>query len=357
MAKITAYEVSGAVDYSKIIKEFGVKQLETGPDFYMFRRRIAFAHRDFDLFFSRLAGPSAIVCGRGPSENVHLGHLVPYLLVKYFHDKYNTKVYIPFSDDEKYFARKLELEQVEKYALENALDILALGFSPEKTKIVLDFKHIGHYYKYAALFAKRTTFSTVKGIFGFSESTNIGLIFYPALQTTHIMLPFLEEKIENILVIVGIDQDPYMRLVRDLAAELSMPKPASLYVKYLPPLTGLEGKMSASNPSSAIYLTDNEETVKRKLKNAVTGGAKSLEEQKKYGGNPEKCTVYFYFYFLCPDDSRIEKIYQECRTGERTCKECKEELAEFLLQFLSEHRQRKEEIKERLKEYFLYKES
>jgi tryptophanyl-tRNA synthetase len=360
--RITAYEVSGRVDYERIIEEFGVKKLESeiitklkNPSF-LFTRGIAFAHRDFDKFVDKLLSGerSAIVCGRGPSENVHLGHLVPFRLVKYFHDTYeNVRVYIPISDDEKFYAKKLRLEDAKRYAIENVLDILALGFDPKRTKVILDTRDLGRFYEHVARIAKKITFNTVKGIFGFNESTNVGLIFYPAIQTVHILLPYLMEQIENILVIIGIDQDPYMRLVRDIADELGYPKPASLYVKYIPPLTGLEGKMSASDPKSAIFLSDSEEDVRRKLLAAVTGGAKTIEEQRRHGGKPEQCPVFHYYLFLIDDDRLVEQVYQDCRAGRRFCKQCKLELFEKLVAMLKEHRAKKEEVRKRLEEYLI----
>ena len=361
-SKITAYEVKGKINYDRLIEDFGVKKLN--PDIikklkdpsFLFTRGIAFAHRDFDRFVDNLlAGkPSAIVCGRGPSENVHLGHLIPFKLAKYFHDNYeNIKIYIPISDDEKFFARKLSLEDAKKYAIENALDILALGFEPGKTKVIIDTRDLGKFYEHVAKIAKKITFNMVKGIFGFNESTNVGLLFYPAIQTVHILLPYFLEGIENILVIVGIDQDPYMRLVRDLAEELGYPKPASLYVKYLPPLTGLEGKMSASDPGSAIFLTDDAATVKRKLLAAVTGGARSLEEQRKYGGNPLRCPVFYYYLFLVEDDEFIQRVHDECRSGKRFCKTCKLELFDYLVKALEQHRARREKVRSKLEDYLL----
>ena len=355
MNKIDPYNVQGALDYDKLIKEFGVKRLDQGtlsklrgnvPKYI--KRGFAYAHRDFDKFISRLESgePSAIVSGRGPSSHMHIGHLVPLFFLKYFQEEYGCTIYIPISDDEKYYAKDITIDQVIAYAKENLLDIMAVGFDPKKTKVIMDFISIGKFYKYVAMIAKKITFNTVKGLMGFDESTNVGLLFYPAIQSAHILYPNFFDNISNILVPIGIDQDPYMRVVRDYAESLGFEKPCSIYTKYLPPLTGIEGKMSASDPNTCIYLTDDEETVKKKIKRAVTGGRKTLEDQRKYGGSPERCVVYHYLLAMFAEDDEINEIYQGCVEGQRLCGQCKELLIERILKFLTEHAEKREKYKD-----------
>jgi len=79
------------------------------------------------------------------------------------------------------FQEDLTLEDTEKGTHEDMLDIIALGFKPEKTNFLVDTKHAGLMYKEACKVAKKITFSTVKASFGFTNETNIGSIFYTAL--------------------------------------------------------------------------------------------------------------------------------------------------------------------------------
>jgi tryptophanyl-tRNA synthetase len=130
--------------------------------------------------------------------------------------------------------------------------------------------------------------------------------------------------------------------------------PASLYHRFMTGLTG--GKMSSSKPDSHIALTEDPEEAAKKVMRAVTGGRQSLAEQKKLGGEPEKCTVYELMLFhLSEDESELSEIFEECKSGERMCGTCKKEAAERIKAFLTEHQQEREIARERLPEYGIEK--
>ena len=88
--KVTPWEVSGEVNYEKLVKEFGTslisekmkKKFEKSHP--LLRRGIYFSHRDFDKWLDAhdKGKKVSVVTGRGPSERMHLGHLVPFLLAK-----------------------------------------------------------------------------------------------------------------------------------------------------------------------------------------------------------------------------------------------------------------------------------
>ena len=61
----------------------------------------------------------------------------------------------------------------------NIKDILAFGFDPEKTFIFSDVEYIKTLYPNILKVQKATTFNQIKGIFGFSESDNIGKFAFP----------------------------------------------------------------------------------------------------------------------------------------------------------------------------------
>jgi tryptophanyl-tRNA synthetase len=128
--------------------------------------------------------------------------------------------------------------------------------------------------------------------------------------------------------------------------------PASLYHRFMTGLTG--GKMSSSRPESHIALTEDPEEARKKVMKAVTGGRQSLVEQKKLGGEPDKCTVYELMLFhLSEDESELSEIFDGCKSGERVCGTCKKEAAERIKAFLTEHQREREAARERLPEYGL----
>ena len=128
--------------------------------------------------------------------------------------------------------------------------------------------------------------------------------------------------------------------------------PASLYHRFMTGLTG--GKMSSSRPESHIALTEDPEEAAKKVMRAVTGGRQSLAEQKKLGGEPDRCTVYELMLFhLFGDESELSEVFEECKSGKRTCGTCKKEAAERIRAFLIEHQREREIARERLGEYGL----
>ena len=60
-------------------------------------------------------------------------------------------------------------------------------------------------------------------------------------------------------------QDPYFRMTRDVAPRLGFHKPALLHSTFFPALQGPQSKMSASDPSSSIFLTDSPKQIKEKV--------------------------------------------------------------------------------------------
>jgi tryptophanyl-tRNA synthetase len=353
--KVTPWEVEGKVDYDKLVKDFGMKLIDneiintikkyTYDLNVMLRRRFFYAHRDLELVLSDYEKGKGffLYTGRGPSGPMHIGHLIPFYFTKWLQEKFNVNLYIQITDDEKFLEKELSYEEVQKWAYDNILDIIAVGFDPNKTFIFKDSEYIGNMYGMAIKIAKKVNFSTVKAVFGFKESSNIGILFYPAIQ---IVPTFFESK--RCLIPAAIDQDPYWRIQRDIAESLGYYKAAEISSKFLPPLTGLQGKMSASNPRSAVYLTDDDKTVKEKImKYAFSGGQATVELHRKLGGDPSIDVSFQWLYsFFEEDDERIKKLEEDYRAGKLLSGEMKEILIEKLIKFLEKHREKREEAKE-----------
>jgi tryptophanyl-tRNA synthetase len=126
--------------------------------------------------------------------------------------------------------------------------------------------------------------------------------------------------------------------------------PASIYHRFMTGLTG--GKMSSSKPESHIALTEDPKEAGKKIMRAITGGRQSLAEQKKLGGEPDKCSIYeFLVFHLSQDDKELLELDAECRSGRRMCGTCKKDVAERIERFLREHQQAREAARERLPEF------
>jgi tryptophanyl-tRNA synthetase len=361
---VTPWEVSGKIDYDKLIKEFGTQPLTpeileliqrlAGDLHLQLRRRIFFSHRDLDWILRGFEAGEKFVLytGRGPSGPVHIGHLAPWMFTKYLQDKFDSKLYFQITDDERFlYHDDFAFADTQKWSYENALDLIALGFDPKKTRMIMDTKNIGDLYNLALSIAKHVTFSTAKAVFGFQESSNIGLIFYPAVQAAP---AFLESSLvgHNVpcLIPAAIDQDPYWRVTRDVAPKLGYYKPAQIHCRFVPGL-GRGGKMSASMPETAIFTVDQPELAEKKILSAFTGGRATVEEQRRLGANPDVCSVFAYDYFLFMDDREIENLRLDCLAGNILCGECKQVLAERVKKFLVEHQEKREKAKDHFDEY------
>ena len=202
------------------------------------KNRFFFSHRDLDWILDEYQKGNKfyLYTGRGPSGLVHLGHLMPWLFTKYLQDKFDVKLIFQITDDEKFlFNDNKDLETINKFTFENVLDIIAIGFDPDKTKIIIDTKHINYLYPLSIQIAKRITFSTAKAVFGFSNSSNIGMIGFPPIQSAPCFLPSLiEKKLTPVLIPAAIDQDPYWRITRDIAEKMGYYKPSQIHSKFIP---------------------------------------------------------------------------------------------------------------------------
>lgn len=354
---VTPWKVVGKVDYKRLIKEFGVQEISSelgsrleraaGESHLMIRRGIFFSHRDLELVLDdhKKGKGFFLYTGRGPSGPMHIGHILPFYFTSWLQKRFSANVYVPITDDEKFLEedRKLSLEEALKWSNENILDIIAAGFDPDKTFIFQDTEYVGRVYSMLLKVARRINFSWTRAIFGFTPRTNIGMIFYPAIQ----VLPTLFER-KRCLIPSAIDQDPYWRIQRDLAEGMGYHKAAAMHSKFLPSLTGPEGKMSSSAPQTSIFLHDDDETIRDKIvHHAFSGGQPTAALHRKLGGNPDIDVPYQWLYmFFEDDDVRISRIREDYRSGKLLSGEIKEILAEKILKFMEEHRRRREEARE-----------
>jgi len=362
--KVTPWEVEGEIDYNKLIESFGTQKITPdvlekikdliGEVHPMLKLQYFFSHRDFDWILSKYENGDKfyLYTGRGPSGMIHMGHLLPWIFTKYLQDKFDAKLLFQITDDEKFlYGQDRTLQQIHHFTYENILDIIAVGFDPRKTKIIVDTKHIKHLYPIATEVAKRITLSTAKAVFGFSNSTNIGMIGFPSIQAAPCFLPsIIEGKPIPVLIPAAIDQDPYWRMTRDVAERLGYYKPAQIHSKFLPGL-GISGKMSSSKPETALFTTDEPEVVEKKVSTAFTGGQATVALQRKLGGNPAGCPVFWYLRYFFDTERQSDERLLKCRSGNLLCGECKSDLALQSKSFIVDFRKRRESAKDVIKEF------
>lgn len=424
---MTTLDPWGAVkidNYSKLFDEFGISKFDEllgkikNPHRYM-RRHVIFGHRSYDsVIGAMLSGkPFAALSGFMPSGKVHLGHkMVMEEII--WHQQQGGDAFLAIADMEAHAVRGKSWKECRELGInEYILSAIALGLEPG-----------AHIYFQSGFnpvkdlsfeLGIKANFSELSAIYGFSSETNIAHMVSTLTQSADILHPQLKEfgGPKPVVIPVGADQDPHIRLTRGLAYKTNMflveerdkglisvrgkaapmealkeiskrtggklyeehvdisrrpleevvsivrevelkyggyafMPPASTYHKFM---TGLQGgKMSSSLPESYIALTDRPEDGAKKVMRAITGGRVTLEEQKKLGGEPDKCSVYeLLLYHLIEDDNELMGVFKDCIGGTRVCGNCKKYTAELMRQFLKDHQEKRELAKEKLHEFGL----
>ena len=340
---------SSSVDYDKLINQFGIGKISDiigdikNPQRLM-KRGVVFGHRDFNEINKLINNDEefAVVTGMMPSGQMHIGHKMVVDQLKWYQEK-GAMLSLPIADLESYAARGMSFEEGRRIAVEEYLtNWIALGLDLEKDNVNVYLQSENKLLQDLAFKASsKTNFSQLKAIYGFTPSTNIAHVQAPLMQVADILLPQIEEfgGPKKVVVPVGIDQDPHIRLTRDIAQKLNEDlgflTPASTYHRFLTGLTG--DKMSSSKPSTAIYLNEDSKTAAKKVKTAKTGGRESLKEQQELGGEVDKCVIYeMLVYHLIDDDKELEEIRTDCLNGTLRCGDCKARTAELMEEFFDD---------------------
>lgn len=372
--KVTPWEVEGAVvdgesqgiDYNKLIEQFGTKKVTeetlerfkqvTGHEPHPFLKRgVFFSERDLGkiLELYEHGEPFFLYTGRGPSsDSMHLGHMVPFIFTKWLQEVFDVPLVVELTDDEKFlFKPKLTIDDVKKFAKDNAADIIAVGFKPENTFIFSDLEYMnGAFYENVVRTSRQITTSTAKAVFGFQDSDCIGKVHFASVQIATAFPSSFPDVLglppkTPCLIPCAIDQDPYFRVCRDVADKLKFSKPSLIHAKFFPALQGASTKMSASDTTTSIFMGDTAKQIQKKInKYAFSGGKATLEEHREKGGNTETDVAYQYLSFFSDDDEKLEKLAEGYRAGEILSSEMKKECITILQQFVADYQERRSKV-------------
>jgi tryptophanyl-tRNA synthetase len=408
--RINPWGPAQPVDYAKLFAEFGIEPIETVvhdlPEVPPFiRRGIVIGHRDYQLIAAAMRNgtPFHILTGFMPSGLPHLGHLMVMKEVVW-HVQHGGNGYISIADREAHAVRGVSWADCDRYGKEYLKILFALGFQGKtyfqsRNEMVKDL---------AFESSIRVNFSELQSIYGFGPETSLSHPLSVITQVADILYPQVDSYPAPTLVPVGVDQDPHLRLTRDIAYKFRMftvedrdscmsvrsknAPPAALerihqlfpgsrlyeghvdiygetaekvsavarevereyggYGFYSPSSTyhifmpGLQGgKMSSSIPESLFGFYEEDASVRKKIMNALTGGRATLEEQKRLGGEPESCPVFLLNLFhLAEEDVELEEIRRRCREGSLMCGACKKETLARVMEFLADFRDRMDEV-------------
>ena len=223
--EIDPWASKGIKNYDEICEKFGLEKIDhtnLPRPTHLHRRGIIFAHRDLDsILNARKAGkPFGVLSGLMPSGQMHLGHKMVIDQARWFQDL-GGDVTIAVADLEAHATRGLSLEKCRKYAVEEYISNYAgMGLNPDKTSIYFQSER-AIVQKMGFTLGTKTNLSEMEAIYGFSGKTSLAHVQSPLVQAGDIVHPQLDRYggLRPIVVPVGMDQDPHIRLTRGMVSK------------------------------------------------------------------------------------------------------------------------------------------
>ncbi len=289
-----------------------------------------------------------ILTGDRPTGRLHIGHYFGSLKTRV--EMQNSGLYDPYiliADVQALTDNFNNPEKVRKNVREVAMDYLACGIDPEKTTIYIqsmipEVAELTVFYSNLVTIARlqrnptvKTEIAQKKELFG--ESVTYGFLGYPVSQAADITC------FEGELVPVGEDQLPLIEQCREIVRKFNSiygevlvePEPVLSSTGRIKGLDGNE-KMGKSL-GNAIYLSDSEEEITKKVMSAITDPGRIRKDDK---GNPDICMVSYY-HKLFSTEEEVKTVCEECKAGSRGCVACKRQLAKNICDTLKPIREKR----------------
>ena len=287
-----------------------------------------------------------IVTGDRPTGKLHIGHYFGSLVNRVkLQDEYET--YILVADVQALTDNFNNPDKVRKNVRELVIDYLSCGIDPEKATIYIqsmipETAELTVFYSNLVTISRlqrnptvKTEIAQKKDLFG--ESVTYGFLGYPVSQAADITV------LNGEIVPAGEDQEPLIEQCREIVRKFNsiygeVLKEPEIYLSQNRRIKGLDGneKMGKSL-GNAIYLSDSEEEITKKVMSAVTDPGRIKKDDP---GNPDICMVsYYHKLFSTPEEQKT--ICEECRAGKRGCVACKKQLAKNIIEELRPIREKR----------------
>jgi len=212
-------------DYADLFEEFGIEAFDDVADdvtdpHYLMRRGVIFGHREYDAVAEAMANdePFAALSGFMPTGDPHIGHKLVFDEI-IWHQQQGGDAFGLIADLEAHSARGMSWDEIDEHARNYLLSLLALGFDAEAGEIYRQsdnrtVQDLGFE------LGSKANFSEFEAIYGFDGETNISHMQSVITQTADILYPQLVDEPKPTVIPVGPDQDPHVRLTRDLATRV-----------------------------------------------------------------------------------------------------------------------------------------
>ena len=225
---------STIADYRKLFEEFGIEEFETilrdvpNPH-YLMRRGVIFGHRDYTPVVDALANdePAAALSGFMPTGDPHIGHKLVFDEI-IWHQQQGADAYALIADLEAHSARGIDWETIDEHAESYLLSLIALGFDAEAGELYRQSDN-RELQDLAFELGSNARFAEFESIYGFDSETSVSHMQSVVTQMADMLYPQLVDGPKPTVIPVGPDQDPHVRLARDLAVRMRFFKVTEAY--------------------------------------------------------------------------------------------------------------------------------
>ena len=294
-----------------------------------------------------------MLTGFRPTGKLHLGHLHGNIvnMIK-FQEQYDN--YFFLVDWHALSTEYQNPQNIKNNLIECVVDLIALGINPNITHLyrqsdIIEIPELTLYLSMITPLSWLERCPTYKEQIKELKSkdlSTLGFLSYPVLMAADILI------VNADIVPVGEDQLPHLELTREIARRFN-----SLYGDYFKEpkellsqatrVIGTDGRKMSKSYNNAIFLSDDYETIKSKIKQMITDPQRIHPTDP---GHPEICNV-FSFYKLYKKDN-ISEIENRCQNGEIGCIKCKNEISEIIYDSLKDFQQRRKEILKNIDEVY-----
>jgi len=293
-----------------------------------------------------------ILSGMRPTGKLHLGHLVGALENwKKLQDEYEC--FFMVADWHALMSEYENPKDLKENMIDNVVDWIACGIDPKKATIFIQ-SHVKEHLELHMIFSVITPLGLLERCPTYKEQlreitnrdlSTYGFLGYPVLQAADIALYKAE------VVPVGEDQLPHLELTRQIIRKFSniyksdiFPEPQALLTKEKR-LLGLDGRKMSKSYNNFIALSDDPETIRKKVQGMFTDPERIKVSDK---GHPEKCNVRAYYSIFAPEMKK--EIEEACQKAQIGCTDCKKKFGVLLTKFLEPIQEKRNELLKTKKE-------
>ncbi len=286
-----------------------------------------------------------ILSGNRPSGLLHLGNYVG-ALQNWVNLQDEYECFFMIADWHALTSEYTDTSEIEGNIREMLLDWLSVGLDPERSTIFIQ-SQIKQHAELSLMLGMFTPLPWLERCPTYKEQimemanrdlSTYGFLGYPVLQAADIVIYRADA------VPVGEDQVPHLEFTREVVRRINhiygklFPEPQTLLSR-VPKLLGTDGRKMSKSYNNCIYLSDDAETVRKKVNKMVTDPARVRRTDK---GHPEVCSVFSYHRVFNAD--QVPTIERQCRNAEIGCTDCKQNLARAINHLLDPFRRKRQEL-------------